>query len=312
MHKNLIGIAIKLLAVIFAVIISVLVKTHPDQLPNTQLIFFRCLLALPFVIIFAHHQSGHKWSQTVETLTPKNRWLHIRRSVLGLTSMFLIFYAVRNAPLPIANALKELSPILITMLAAMFLGEKIRIIRTAALLLGVLGVIFITYDTIGGELRKTMGPNVTWGALAALGAAFTIALAQIQIRSMVGSEHPTAIVAMFFVIGIIVTIPFAFFGWLWPSFQGWLWLIMIGCFGGISQLCITICYRYANASTIAPFEYFSIPASLIFGGVLFGEWPHKISLIGMGLILAGGLIIIYREGQLARHERAKNDLQNIA
>ena len=303
MPPALIGISIKILAVIFVVMIAVLVKTHPDGLPNTQLIFFRCFLALPFVIAFAYQQSHGDLTKTRIALTPKNLWLHIRRSSFGLTSMFLIFYSVRYAPLPIANALKELSPILITMLAAVFLGEKIRLIRTLALLLGVLGVALITYDTIGGELRKTLGPEVTWGALAALGAAFTIALAQIQIRSMIGRESPTAIVAMFFIIGMIVTIPFAPFGWVAPSTQGWLWLIGIGFAGGLGQLCVTLCYQYADASTIAPFEYFSIPFSLMLGGFLFDEWPHRNSLLGMGLILAGGLIIIYREGQLANRER---------
>ncbi len=303
MTSTLIGISIKLIGVVSFVWIAVLVKTMPDELPTTQLIFFRCSLALPFVIGFAFQQSHFDMIKTKASLTPKYIWLHIRRSFFGLTCMFLIFYSVRNAPLPIANSLLQLAPILITLLAALFLGETIRLIRTAGLILGVIGVSMIAYDTINGSLVSAFGSKVIWGVIAALGAALTMALAQIQIRSMVGREHPSAIVSFFFLMGCIATLPFAPFGWEWPSALGWLWLAGIGCAGGIGQLGLTIAYRYADASTLAPFEYFSIPLSLIFGGFLFGEWPHKYSSIGIAFILAGGLIIIYREGQLANRER---------
>ena len=305
MQNTLLGIIIKLFAVFCVAMIAVLVKTMPEPLPNSQLVFFRCLLAIPFVLAFAAYQNQFSFGKTIAVLKPQNYGLHIRRSTFGLISMFLIFTSVRLAPLPIANAMKELSPILITLLAALFLGEKIKLIRTTGLMLGVIGVALISYEAIVLELSKSTDKSTAYGAIAALGAAFTIALAQIQIRSMVGKEHPTAIVLFFFLMGCMVTLPLAPFHWAWPSAQGWLWLGLIGCAGGIGQLCITLAYRYADASTVAPFEYFSIPLTIVLGAGLFNEFPSRLAFIGIVFILAGGLIIIYREGQLARRERAK-------
>ncbi len=286
-------------------IIAALVKTTPDPLPISQLVFFRCFLAIPFVILYAALTQRFSIPQTINILKPINYWLHLRRATFGLISMFLIFASVRLAPLPIANAIKELSPILITLLAALFLGEKIRWIRTTGLIFGVLGVGFVVYDAVLGELAQTLGAQVAYGALAAFFAALTIALAQIQIRSMVGREHPTAIVFFFFIMGCLVSLPFSPFEWIMPSAQGWLWLLGIGCAGGLGQLAITIAYRFADASTVAPFEYFSIPITVTMGIWLFDENLNKNSIIGITLILVGGLIIIYREGQIARQERHK-------
>lgn len=300
MPPSLIGISIKVFSVVNVVIIAALVKSQPDGLPISQIIFFRCVLAIPFVVGYLLVITEFDRREFLRQIRPNRPWLHIRRSAFGMTSMALIFLSVRLLPLPIANALKELAPIFITLFAALFLGETIRIYRTTGLLIGIMGVAIITYDAIGGALAAQIGPDALFGAAAALFAAVTIALAQIQIRSMVKTESPSSVVFFFFAFTALVALGFAPFGWQWPSTQGWLWLLGIGAAGGAAQLGITIAFKYADASTIAPFEYFSIPFALLLGGLIFGEWPHPTALIGMALILIGGLIIIIRESQIAR------------
>lgn len=303
MSNTLIGILIKILSVAFVVLLAVLIKSYPDDAPVTELMFFRSLLSLPFVVLMLAIREKWAIKSIKYYLTPNNPWLHLRRSLLGMMTMGLTFTSVTLIPLPIANALKEFAPVIITILAVMFLGEKIRIYRTIGLILGVIGVAIITYQTVFGEVAQTLGMQSILGATAAIGSAFCLAVTQIQIRSMVANEHPTAVVFYFLLFTSLVCLLFSPFGWVWPSPKGWLWLIAIGLCGAISQLALTYAYKFANASTIAPFEYFSIPFAIFLGGFLFDEWPKPLSLLGVLLILCGGVIIIIREGQAMRKQK---------
>lgn len=309
MDTTLIGILIKITSVTFVVLLAVAIKTFPDNAPISQLMFFRVFLSIPFVIAFAYWQNKN-WTALRKALTPNRFSLHLRRSFMGMTGMGLTFASLQMLPLPIAQSLKELNPVLITLFAALFLGETIRIFRTTGLILGLIGVALIATQTLFLDGKVSTDDIEFWGIVTALGAAIAIALTQIHIRSMVATENPTAIVFWFFIITSLVCLCFLPFGWIWPSAQGWTWLFLIGLLGAGGQLTLTSAYKFAEASTIAPFEYFSIPLALFIGGFFFGEWPHALSLLGIGFILAGGLIIIYREGQMAR--RRRHDLQNIS
>lgn len=300
MTQSIIGILIKLAAVVFVVLIATFMKMLPSEIPISQIMFFRSFLAIPFVLIYVIYLS-HGWNDNAKKLIkPNNIWLHIRRSFFGMTAMALTFTAVRTLPLPLANALKELAPIFITILAVIFLQEKIRIYRSIGLILGICGVGIISYQAIGGSSHLADYPYAITGVIAALTSALCIAFAQIQIRSMVKTESPQAVVLFFFIFTSLVTLCFLPFGWVWPEGNTWLILFAIGASGGAAQLCITTAYKFADASTLAPFEYFSIPIALIIGGVFFSEWPSAASFLGMVLILAGGLIIIFRENQLRK------------
>ncbi len=305
----LIGILFKLIAVSLVVVVGAIIKTVPSEYPTSQIVFFRVVFSLPFVMIFVFAQMRFSAPKIWRILTPRRFSLHLRRSIFGMTSMACMFISFRLLPLPIASALKELAPILITLLAAMFLGETIRIFRTIGLFLGIFGVVLVSWQSIQNA-QNFSDTSHYLGLLAGLGGAFFMALAQIQIRSMVKIEHPSAVVFWFFIITAFVSILFMPFGWKWPSAEIWLRLFAIGFLGAGTQLLITSAYKFADASTIAPFEYFSIPVSLFLGWVLFREWPSPLAMAGIVFILAGGLIIIYREGQLARKRR--HDLQNIS
>lgn len=306
MSNTLIGIFIKILSVAFVVIMAALIKSYPDDAPISELMFFRSAFSIPFVVLALAFREKWKIKSIGHYLTPNNPWMHIRRSFLGMITMALTFLSVTLIPLPIANALKEFSPVIITILAVIFLGEKIRVYRTVGLLFGVIGVAIITYQAVAGEIAETHGMRAIYGATAAMGAALCTAITQIQIRSMVANEHPTAVVFYFLLLTALVSLLFLPFGWVWPSSKGWLWLGLIGFCGAISQLAITYAYRFANASTIAPFEYFSIPFAIFLGGFIFSEWPKPLSLLGVLFILFGGVIIIIREGQKMRQARLKN------
>ena len=84
-------------------------------------------------------------------------------------------------------------------------------------------------------------------------------------------------------------------GWIWPTPEQAALLIGAGIAGGIGQLLLTSCYRYADMSVIAPFEYVSLILTLILGYIVFSEIPTAAMLIGSLIIVASGIAVILRE-----------------
>src|SRR5690606_1526621 len=90
----------------------------------------------------------------------------------------------------------------------------------------------------------------------------------------------------------LATLPF---GWQWPSAWDAAALVAAGIFGGIGQVFLTQCYRFGDASTIAPFDYTSMIWVLIASLAVFGTWPSRTMLIGTAIVIAAGLFVIWRE-----------------
>ena len=77
-----------------------------------------------------------------------------------------------------------------------------------------------------------------------------------------------------------------------------LFLVLAGLLGGMGQILLTSSYRYAEASLVAPFEYVSMLLALLIGWFVFGEAPTLVMLAGAALVIAAGILIIWRERQL--------------
>lgn len=105
-----------------------------------------------------------------------------------------------------------------------------------------------------------------------------------------------------------MTIPF---GWKALSGPQWFYLIMAGVVGGIGQILLTSCYRYADVSTIAPFEYVSLLLSLAIGYFVFSDVPTSRMILGALIVVCSGLFIIWREHQLGLEQRKAREAQSL-
>ena len=141
-------------------------------------------------------------------------------------------------------------------------------------------------------------------ALMFMGAVF-MALAQVFVRKLVGTESTAAIVFYFSVTATVLSLFTIPFGWVMPTTEEFGLLITAGLLGGIGQIFLTTSYRFADTSVIAPFEYTSILLAVIVGYSLFDEVPTPTTLAGVGLVIIAGLIIIYRERQLGLERAAQ-------
>ena len=289
-------------ALAFSMMATVAKLTH--GYPIGQIVFFRSLFAL-VVLIFWLRSRG-EFPHAIRTHRPLG---HLGRGLAGTCGMFSYFLAVALLPLPDVTAIGYLAPLLVVALAALILGETVRAYRWGAVMIGFLGVIVM----VGEHLGEGSGSRI--GALAAVSTATFAAIATIQTRRLALSEYTGAIVFYFSVLTTIFGFLLMTAGFVWPAHapfaafvesQKWVtpdWydlfrLIAIGLLGGVGQIWLTDCVRYAEASVIAPFDYTSIIWAVMLGYIFFNEKPTVAILIGSAVVIASGLFVLWRERQL--------------
>lgn len=301
------AITLKVLSVVIFVCMMSLIKATSQDIPPGQAVFFRSIFALPILIIWLIY--GGDFPQKLKANDPMG---HIWRGLMGTCAMATGFLAIGLLPLPEVVAIGYAAPLLVTMLAAMFLGERIRLVRFLALLLGMFGVMLILSPRLSLMDSEVTTRLQTIGALAALMAALFAALAQVFARKLVATETTGSIVFYFSLMSAglsLLTIPF---GWELPTFQAAGLLIMAGFLGGVGQILLTESYRHAEVAVIAPFEYCSIILALLVGYFVFDEYPTGIMMAGVALIITAGIIIIERERRLGikRTGKARSAVPN--
>jgi drug/metabolite transporter (DMT)-like permease len=238
-------------------------------------------------------------------LSTRHPLSHIMRSVVGVSSMGLGFFALTRLPLPEAITLSYAQPLLVVIFSALFLGEKVRIYRCSAVVIGLVGVLIISWPKLTLlDSPAGLGDSGTSGVIAALAAATITAVALLLVRRLVLTERSATIVLWFSLTSslfALLTIPF---GWqaLDPG-QAAL-LVAAGICGGFGQIFMTEAYRHAEASTLAPLEYTSLVFGVAFGYFIFSELPTIHTLVGGAIVVAAGILIIWREHQLGL-ERAR-------
>ncbi len=294
------GIALKTLSVAVFMAMATCVKTAAAaDVPPGQAVFFRSFFAIPVIVVWLlwRHDLAHG-------LDTKNPMGHLWRGLIGSAAMACGFTALGLLPLPEVTAIGFAAPILAVILAAMFLGEEVRLFRLTAVAAGLIGVVLV----LSQRFTVTEAENADgWraiGAMAALLGAVCAATATVFVRKMVKTESTPAIVFYFSVTSTVLSLVTLPFGWVWPGWTIIAVLVAAGIFGGLGQIFLTASYRYAPTAVIAPFDYVSMLFALAIGYTLFDEIPTLQTLAGAALVVSAGLFIIYREHRL-QLERGK-------
>ncbi|WP_062211839.1 DMT family transporter [Aureimonas sp. AU12] len=296
-HNPMLGIGLKVVSVVVFVGMQTTLKGVGDGLPAGQLVFFRSFFALIPVIGYLIYLGDVRTAFRTDDLGG-----HFLRGVIGVTSMGLGFFALTKLPYPEWIAISYASPLLTVVFAALFLKETVRAYRWGAVLVGLCGIVLVAAPNFS-LFSETMAPDHAIGMAAALAGAAVAAVAMIQIRRLVRTERTPTIVVYFSLTSSLVALVSILFGWVWPTPQQAVLLVLAGLCGGVGQLLLTSCYRYADASTIAPFEYTSMIFAVIIGALLFGESASWTTLAGAAIVICAGVFIIFREHRLGIERR---------
>lgn len=292
------GIAWKVASVVVFTAMLGFVKYASERVPVGEILFARNFFGLIPVLIFLAWQGA--LSHALET---NNAFGHIKRAMTGVLAMGLWFVALDRLSLPEATAIIYAAPLIMVVLAATILGEKVRIYRWTAVSVGFAGVLIIVAPQLTGSAHLSQAALI--GVGCALAAAVFMALTSVFVRQLVSTEKTTTIVLYFFLAASGVSLVSLPFGWVVPSWEDLLVLVLVGVLGGIGQLMITTAFQHAEASIIAPFEYTSIVWATGIGFFFFDELPREATLVGAAIVIASGIFVIFRERQLGleRHER---------
>ncbi len=295
-HRPVLAVVLKLSALFLFTAMSALVKALSEDFPPGEMVFFRSVFAIPVIIIWLTARG-----ELAQGFVVKKPMGHFWRGVLGTTAMGLTFTGLSLLPLPEVTAIGYATPIFTLVLAAVMLGERIRMIRIGAVAIGLLGVLVMLWPRLGSaEMEFT----ATIGALCVLGATLARGFVQIHIRQLVQVDHPAAVVFYFSVTASVLSATTIFFGWTMPTWEQAAILIAMGLIGGIAQILVTSSYRFGQASMLAPYDYTSMLFAIIIGYFWFDELPTISILIGAALVIAGNVVVIWREHQLGL-ERGK-------
>ncbi len=303
----LLGIGLKVTATFLFAVMLALAKAY-SVYTVAQIVFFRSFFALIPLVIWLLMRGDFP-----RALHTRRLGGHLLRSCAGIGSMFCLFASYALLPLADATAIQYAAPLMITLLAATFLGEQMTGLRWGAVALGFVGVLVILWEHVGAPVPGAP-PRSAPGAMFALAGAFLVSIAMVQTRRLTKTEDTGAITFYFqtttTVAGLAMLLaaawwPAAWPGAAWLNGQAWVpptpadWapLIAIGLLGGVGQIFMTQGYRFADASILAIFDYSSLLFAVAIGFVVFGDVPGGRVVLGAAIVIAAGLAVLWQESR---------------
>ncbi len=256
-------------------VLGALVRVSSASLPNEVVVFFRNAFVLVFLLpVFAVRRS-------LPVVTTGRMHLHVLRALAGLVAMYCYFYTLAHMKLAEAVLLSYTSPLIIPVIALVWLHEPMgRRVRTA-IVIGFAGVLLLLKP--GLSIFQPI-------ALLALTAALFASLAMVSIRCMSDTERPETIVFSYTLLSTVISaVPLAW-AWQTPGRGVWVTLFFLGLAATAGQLLMTKGYGLAPAAQVGPFVYCSVVFASVIGWVFFDESLDGLSIAGSVLVFIAGVI----------------------
>lgn len=265
-------------------LISALVKILATTYPLGEILLIRFVSAMLFFwgILF--------WKTGLAGLATRRPLEHALRSLSGIFSLGMFYFALTTIPIADATAIAYSAPFFITLFSIFLLDETIGIRRWLAIFVGFAGVLLIA---------QPGGTDWSAGMFAAIASAIGGALVAIWLRRLSATERSVTVGLFYNSTGTVV-----FIGWvlitgaLVPQGTDLVMFLVFGIMCAAQQWLLTISFRYAEASFLAPFEYLAMIFAAIVGFVFLGEVPVLTTWMGGAVIAASGLFIFKRKQQL--------------
>ncbi len=230
-------------------------------------------------------------------------WLNLLRGALIGIASLCFFAAVKYMPLADAMAVFFVEPFILTLLSVIALKERVGWRRYAAMAVGFFGALVVIQPS-----WELFGPV----SLLPLGTATLFSVYLILNKTLAAHDEP---ITMQFTAGIGGTVALGIamlvgnglamedFAVSMPGAVGWSLLFAIGAISTVGHLAVVQAFKRAPASLLAPFQYFEIVMAVLFGLLLFGDFPSASKWLGIALIVASGLYLFHREQVVSRRRR---------
>ena len=288
-----------LLAIFFASTQDAIVKAMSGSYPVYETVAIRCLTCLPILGFWLLRRGGLR-----SLCTPL--WPRVVLRALILCSAYFAFI-LSIAAMPIANmvAIYFTMPFFVAGLARPLLGEQVPVYRWIAIATGFVGVLVMVRPGF-----QAFEP----ASLLALYSAFGYAVGQMMGRQLAHSVEPLAIAniqnAVYLAIALIIGIVVMFTGFsseanktmafltrplVWPTADDFLVMVGIGVLSSFAMVCFINAYRLAESNFVAAFEYSGMIWAVIYGVLLFNDFPDLWTWSGMAVVVGAGLFMLAKD-----------------
>jgi len=253
------------------------VKDMGRDIPIFEKIFFKNVLCV--IVVF----SLLKIKKIPISGNRKNRKPMILRGFIGGMAVYLQFYTVSLLKLSDSAVLLKTVPFFITIIAVLFLKEKLSTIQIPALIISFVGVLFIVRPGYNIQLVPSM---------IALVSAFLAAISYSIVKHVKNNRENTLVVIFYFTgINLLFSLPMTIMNYRIPNPHQLFDLILLGVCLFIGQFALTKAYEYAPASEVSIYSYFTVLAASLIAFVVWGEIPNVFTAIGVLLIVLSSYLI---------------------
>ncbi len=288
-----------LLAIFFASSQDAIVKAMSGSYPVYETVTIRCLTCLPILGVWLLRRGGLRSLRTP-------LWPRVVLRALILCSAYFAFILSISA-MPIANmvAIYFTMPFFVAGLARPLLGEQVPVYRWIAIATGFVGVLVMVRPGF-----QAFEP----ASLLALYSAFGYAVGQMMGRQLAHSVEPLAIAniqnAVYLAIALIIGFVVMFTGFsseanktmafltrplVWPTAADFLVMVGIGVLSSFAMVCFINAYRLAESNFVAAFEYSGMLWAVIYGVLLFNDFPDLWTWSGMAVVVGAGLFMLAKD-----------------
>lgn len=287
--QRLRGVLLMIAAMLFIPGIDAIAKTLGERVPVVQIawsrFFFQTLYIAPLLLVTVGAAS----------LWPRHLVLAITRGFLIALATLFFFTALQYLPLAESIAIFFVEPLILTVLSAVVLRERIGWRRIMAVIVGLGGAQLIIQPSFA---------DVGWPALLPLGAALTFAFYLLLTKTLSGKEEPLTLHLWAGLSGAALLgaamAGGAYTSWdvftpIWPSLGDWAFLALLGFIATAAHFLVVLAFSAAPASLLAPFQYLEIVSATLLGYLVFGDFPGPTTWIGVAIIIASGGFVLWRE-----------------
>jgi len=270
------GILLLIFGLSMAAFSGGLMKTLAETMPPTLIVWFRFTL---YFLIMAPIVAVRNGRSVFNVPRPG---MQVFRGMVMAGSTVCFITGARTLPYADAIAILYAYPFLLTLVAPWVLGEKVSLAAWVGVIGGFAGVLIIMRPSFDG-----IGMDAVWVLICAI-----LVTTQLVLNRILGSVSDPLVTSCYGAcIATIVTsltLP-----WLWQPvpIADWGIIALLGVTGAVAQTSIVMAFSQANASDLAPFTYAEIISAIVFGLLMFGTLPDWISWVGIGLIVASGVLV---------------------
>ncbi|SFQ42482.1 Permease of the drug/metabolite transporter (DMT) superfamily [Roseivivax halotolerans] len=266
------------------VMVTALVKMLGGRIPATESAFLRYLLGLVFLLPL--------WRSLSATRLTRRQWgLFTLRGACHTIGVGCWFFAMTRIPIAEVTAMNYLNPIGVSILAVIFLGERMAMRRILAICAALAGAVIILRPGF-----RELDP----GHFAMLVTAGTFSCSYLVAKILSDETDATVVVALLSVMVTIGLAPFAMLNWVWPNLYELGVLACVALFATAGHYTMTLAFASAPVTVTQPVTFLQLVWSVIVGAAFFAEPPDPFVIAGGAIIIAAVSFITWREAQLKK------------